>query len=101
MPSTLSAHNLAKAYAGRPVVKDVSLSVSAGEIVGLLGPNGAGKTTCFYMIVGLVKPDTGSIVLDKVEISKMPIYSRGLQGISYLPQEFQLQTLLFDLQAGD
>ena len=62
MPSKLlRAHNLAKAYAGRPVVKDVSLEVSAGEIVGLLGPNGAGKTTCFYMIVGLVDADAGDI----------------------------------------
>ena len=64
MTSTLSAHHLAKAYGGRPVVKDVSLEVSAGEIVGLLGPNGAGKTTCFYMIVGLVNADAGDIRLD-------------------------------------
>ena len=64
MTSTLSAHHLAKAYGGRPVVKDVSLEVSAGEIVGLLGPNGAGKTTCFYMIVGPVNADAGDIRLD-------------------------------------
>ena len=84
---TLFAMSLSKQYGDRLVVRDVNLNVDRGEIVGLLGPNGAGKTTTFYMIVGLVKPDSGSILLDKIEISKMPIYSRGLEGISYLPQE--------------
>ncbi|MBL6696709.1 MAG: LPS export ABC transporter ATP-binding protein [Luminiphilus sp.] len=87
MPSTLSAHNLAKAYAGRPVVKDVSLSVSAGEIVGLLGPNGAGKTTCFYMIVGLVDADAGDIRLDEKSLMTLPMHRRARAGIGYLPQE--------------
>ena len=83
----LMVNKISKSYGNKKVVRDLSISINRGEIVGLLGPNGAGKTTTFYMIVGLVKPDTGSIILDKVEISKMPIYSRGLQGISYLPQE--------------
>jgi lipopolysaccharide export system ATP-binding protein len=83
----LVVNKISKSYGNKKVVRDISISINRGEIVGLLGPNGAGKTTTFYMIVGLVKPDTGSIILDKVEISKMPIYSRGLQGISYLPQE--------------
>ena len=83
----LMVNKISKSYGNKKVVRDLSISINRGEIVGLLGPNGAGKTTTFYMIVGLVKPDTGSIVLDKIEISKMPIYSRGLQGISYLPQE--------------
>ena len=87
MPSTLSAHNLAKAYAGRPVVKDVSLSVSAGEIVGLVGPNGAGKTTCFYMIVGLVDADAGDIRLDEQSLMTLPMHRRARAGIGYLPQE--------------
>ena len=87
MPSTLSAHNLAKAYAGRPVVKNVSLSVSAGEIVGLLGPNGAGKTTCFYMIVGLVDADAGDIRLDEKSLMTLPMHRRARAGIGYLPQE--------------
>ncbi len=87
MPKTLSARNLAKAYKGRPVVKDVSLSVSAGEIVGLLGPNGAGKTTCFYMILGLVKADSGSILLDEENLTFRPIHQRARAGIGYLPQE--------------
>ena len=83
----LMVNKISKSYGNKKVVRDISISINRGEIVGLLGPNGAGKTTTFYMIVGLVKPDSGSIVLDKIEISKMPIYSRGLQGISYLPQE--------------
>ena len=83
----LMVNKISKSYGNKKVVRDISISINRGEIVGLLGPNGAGKTTTFYMIVGLVKPDTGSILLDKIEISKMPIYSRGLQGISYLPQE--------------
>ena len=87
MASTLSAHHLAKAYGGRPVVKDVSLQVSAGEIVGLLGPNGAGKTTCFYMIVGLVEADAGDIRLDDESLMAMPMHRRARAGIGYLPQE--------------
>lgn len=87
MASTLSAHHLAKAYGGRPVVKDVSLQVSAGEIVGLLGPNGAGKTTCFYMIVGLVKADEGAILINDVDVTRLPMHGRARQGIGYLPQE--------------
>ena len=83
----LIVNKISKSYGNKKVVRDISISINRGEIVGLLGPNGAGKTTTFYMIVGLVKPDTGSIILDKIEISKMPIYSRGLEGISYLPQE--------------
>ena len=83
----LVINKISKSYGNKKVVRDISLTINRGEIVGLLGPNGAGKTTTFYMIVGLVKPDTGSILLDKIEISKLPIYTRGLQGISYLPQE--------------
>jgi lipopolysaccharide export system ATP-binding protein len=87
MPSTLIAQHLAKAYGGRPVVKDVSLEVSEGEIVGLLGPNGAGKTTCFYMIVGLVDADAGDIQLDNQSLMRLPMHSRARAGIGYLPQE--------------
>lgn len=87
MSSTLSAQHLAKAYGGRPVVRDVSLQVSAGEIVGLLGPNGAGKTTCFYMIVGLVEADAGDIQLDGQSLMALPMHRRARAGIGYLPQE--------------
>lgn len=87
MPSTLRANNLAKAYGGRPVVRDVSLEVSTGEIVGLLGPNGAGKTTCFYMIVGLVDADAGDILLDEQSLMRLPMHRRARAGIGYLPQE--------------
>ena len=87
MPSKLVAQHLAKAYGGRPVVKDVSLEVSEGEIVGLLGPNGAGKTTCFYMIVGLVDADAGDIQLDNQSLMKLPMHRRAHVGIGYLPQE--------------
>ena len=83
----LRAENLMKAYNGRKVVKDVSLEVNQGEIVGLLGPNGAGKTTCFYMIVGLIKPNGGTIYLDNNEITKYPMYKRAQNGIGYLAQE--------------
>jgi lipopolysaccharide export system ATP-binding protein len=76
-----------KAYHGRKVVKDVSLEVRSGEVVGLLGPNGAGKTTTFYMIVGLVPSDDGTIILDKQEINRLPIHKRARMGLSYLPQE--------------
>ena len=83
----LSAENIVKSYRGRKVVKDISLDVSRGEIVGLLGPNGAGKTTSFYMIVGLIKPNNGRIFLDKKEITKDPMYRRAQKGIGYLAQE--------------
>ena len=85
--STLSAHNLAKAYKGRRVVNDISISLNSGEIVGLLGPNGAGKTTSFYMIVGLVSCEYGRVLLDQTDISKLPIHARASLGIGYLPQE--------------
>ena len=83
----LIVNKISKTYGSKKVVRNVSLSIKRGEIVGLLGPNGAGKTTTFYMIVGLVKPDTGSILLDKIDLTKAPIYLRGSKGISYLPQE--------------
>tara|TARA_B100000965_G_scaffold399418_1_gene419346 strand:+ start:913 stop:1656 length:744 start_codon:yes stop_codon:yes gene_type:complete len=83
----LVINKVSKTYGNKKVVRDVSISIKKGEIVGLLGPNGAGKTTTFYMIVGLIKPDTGSILLDKIDITKTPVYSRGTKGISYLPQE--------------
>ena len=83
----LQAENLVKTYRKRSVVNGVSLHVNAGEIVGLLGPNGAGKTTCFYLIVGLVKPDSGSILLSHKDISTTPMYQRARLGIGYLSQE--------------
>ena len=83
----LRADNLMKSYSGRKVVKDVSLEVNQGEIVGLLGPNGAGKTTSFYMIVGLIKPNGGKIFLDDKEITSFPMYKRAQSGIGYLAQE--------------
>ena len=83
----LIVNKISKTYGNKKVVRDISLSIKRGEIVGLLGPNGAGKTTTFYMIVGLVKPDTGSILLDKTDLTKSPIYLRGAKGIGYLPQE--------------
>jgi lipopolysaccharide export system ATP-binding protein len=76
-----------KAYGGRTVVRDVSLEIDKGEIVGLLGPNGAGKTTTFYMLVGLTPPDAGEVLLDGEEITELPMYLRAQRGISYLPQE--------------
>ena len=85
--STLTATALAKSYKGRQVVKNVSLSVEAGSIVGLLGPNGAGKTTSFYMIVGLVPSDNGSVTIDDQDITLLPMHSRARLGIGYLPQE--------------
>ena len=85
--SVLSAESLRKRYKSRTVVQDVSISVSSGEVVGLLGPNGAGKTTCFYMIVGLISADAGSIHLDGTELTHLPIHRRARMGISYLPQE--------------
>ena len=83
----LKAQNLLKSYSGKAVVKDVSLNLKQGEIVGLLGPNGAGKTTSFYMIVGLIKPNSGTIFLDDKEITKFPMYKRAQNGIGYLAQE--------------
>jgi lipopolysaccharide export system ATP-binding protein len=83
----LVATNLGKRYKKRPVVRNVSLSVQRGEAVGLLGPNGAGKTTCFYLIVGLVRPDYGRIMLDGAEITALPMYRRARLGLGYLPQE--------------
>jgi lipopolysaccharide export system ATP-binding protein len=83
----LEAKDLRKNYGKRPVVSGLSLYVSTGEIVGLLGPNGAGKTTTFYMIVGLIRPDTGQIFLDQEDLTNLPMYRRSLLGISYLPQE--------------
>jgi lipopolysaccharide export system ATP-binding protein len=85
--SSLTARNLAKTYRSRQVVKDVSLQVESGEVVGLLGPNGAGKTTCFYMIVGLVPSDKGEILLDDHNIVHYPLHARAQMGIGYLPQE--------------
>ncbi|MEY3843632.1 MAG: export transporter ATP-binding protein [Bacteroidota bacterium] len=83
----LYTQHIRKTYKGRPVVNGVSVEVEQGEIVGLLGPNGAGKTTSFYMMVGLVRPDEGSVFLDDVEITKLPMYKRAQMGIGYLPQE--------------
>lgn len=83
----LKAANLAKSYDGRQIVKDVSLEVNSGQIVGLLGPNGAGKTTCFYMIVNLVQADHGTVSIDDHDISHLPMHGRAQQGIGYLPQE--------------
>jgi lipopolysaccharide export system ATP-binding protein len=100
--SQLKASNLKKRYKSRTVVQDVSLEVQSGEVVGLLGPNGAGKTTCFYMIVGLVNLDGGSISLDGKEISKFPIHRRARLGLSYLPQEtsvFRKLTVQENVQA--
>ncbi len=85
--SSLVVRNLKKRYGSRTVVKDVSLDVKSGEVVGLLGPNGAGKTTSFYMIVGLVPLDAGEIDLDGKSISLLPIHKRASLGLSYLPQE--------------
>tara|TARA_B100001029_G_scaffold175352_1_gene176675 strand:- start:157 stop:900 length:744 start_codon:yes stop_codon:yes gene_type:complete len=83
----LIVKKISKSYGNKDVIRDINISIKRGEIVGLLGPNGAGKTTTFYTIVGLVKPDRGSIILDKTDISNQPIYLRGKLGISYLPQE--------------
>ena len=83
----LKASNLVKSYSGKNVLKQVSVELNQGEIVGLLGPNGAGKTTSFYMIVGLIKPNSGKIYLDQEEITKFPMYKRAQYGIGYLAQE--------------
>ena len=86
-PSVLEAMHLKKTYGKRTVVQDVSLKVRSGEVVGLLGPNGAGKTTCFYMMLGLVGADAGSITLDGNSLTRLPIHRRARLGLSYLPQE--------------
>ncbi|MDQ4148153.1 MAG: ATP-binding cassette domain-containing protein, partial [Pseudomonadota bacterium] len=85
--SSLRAANLAKWYKSRQVVDDVALQVNSGEIIGLLGPNGAGKTTCFYMLVGLVRCDRGTIRLNERDITRAPMHVRARAGLSYLPQE--------------
>lgn len=83
----LEVVSIAKSYDKRAVLTDISLSVGKGEVLGLLGPNGAGKTTCFYSIMGLVRPDSGRILLDGVDITKLPMYRRAILGLGYLPQE--------------
>src|SRR5215469_10032141 len=84
---TLSTEDIGKSYGGRQVVRGVSLKIEQGEGVGLLGPNGAGKTTCFYMLVGLVGPESGRVLADGHDISRLPMYLRaGNYGVSYLPQ---------------
>src|SRR5580693_3525507 len=85
--TTLETVEIAKSYRGRRVVNDVSLTVKRGEIVGLLGPNGAGKTTSFYMVVGLISPDSGKVLLDGKDVTAVPMYKRANLGVSYLPQE--------------
>ena len=84
---TIQTNNLVKIYGSRTVVNNVSFRVRQGEIVGLLGPNGAGKTTSFYQVVGLIKPDSGSVYLNDTDITKLPMYKRAQMGIGYLPQE--------------
>src|SRR5438046_10455491 len=83
----LTTVDVTKSYKGRKVVRGVSLSVGQGEVVGLLGPNGAGKTTTFYIIVGLTRPDSGSVLLGEHDITDLPMYLRAKSGIGYLPQE--------------
>jgi lipopolysaccharide export system ATP-binding protein len=85
--SGLQVVSIAKSYDKRAVLTDISLEVAKGEVMGLLGPNGAGKTTCFYSIMGLVRPDSGRILLDGVDITAMPMYRRAILGLGYLPQE--------------
>src|SRR3954463_7633718 len=83
----LAVVSIAKSYDKRAVLTDVSVSVGRGEVIGLLGPNGAGKTTCFYSVMGLVKPDSGRIMLDGEDIPGLPMYRRAILGLGYLPQE--------------
>ncbi len=104
--STLKAENLQKQYKSRLVVDDVSVQINSGEVVGLLGPNGAGKTTCFYMLVGLVHCNSGRILFDDQDITKMPMHQRAQHGIGYLPQEASIfrgltveQNILVSLEA--
>ncbi len=94
----LTANNLAKAYRGREVVQDVSLSISSGQVVGLLGPNGAGKTTCFYMIIGIIRADRGNISLNGEDITPLSMHERARRGIGYLPQE---ASIFRKLSVGD
>ena len=101
-PSVLRAEGLMKRYRKRTVVQDVSLTVESGEVVGLLGPNGAGKTTCFYMILGLVPIDAGTVTLDGRDLTHLPIFRRSRLGLSYLPQEasiFRKLTVAQNIQA--
>ena len=98
--SGLSVVSIAKSYDKRNVLSDVSLSVGRGEVVGLLGPNGAGKTTCFYSIMGLVKPDSGRIMLDGEDITGLPMYRRAILGLGYLPQETSIFRGLYSLRFG-
>src|SRR5205814_6148181 len=86
-PDVLSTRELVKIYGGRAVVNGINVSVRAGEIVGLLGPNGAGKTTTFYMIVGLVRPNAGSVVFRGEDVTRFPMFKRARLGMGYLPQE--------------
>src|SRR3954467_10541477 len=100
--SVLRAEGLMKRYRKRTVVSDVSITVESGEVVGLLGPNGAGKTTCFYMILGLVPIDRGSVRLDGQDLTHLPIFRRSRLGLSYLPQEasiFRKLTVAQNIQA--
>ena len=83
----LEVRNIGKSFKKRPVLREVSLSIQRGEVVGLLGPNGAGKTTCFYIVTGLISPDYGTILLDEKEITALPMYRRARLGMGYLPQE--------------
>tara|TARA_B100002051_G_scaffold64334_1_gene61046 strand:+ start:756 stop:1499 length:744 start_codon:yes stop_codon:yes gene_type:complete len=85
--NNLQVNKISKSFGNKQVVRNISLNINRGEIVGLLGPNGAGKTTTFYVIVGLIKPDTGEIYIENMDVSSLPIYLRGQKGISYLPQE--------------
>jgi lipopolysaccharide export system ATP-binding protein len=85
--ATLALKQLEKSYDGRKVVKGVSLNVASGQVIGLLGPNGAGKTTTFYMTIGMVRPETGQVLLDDVDITGDPMYLRARKGLGYLPQE--------------
>jgi lipopolysaccharide export system ATP-binding protein len=85
--SGLTVRNLGKRYKKRPVLRDVSLNVQRGEVIGLLGPNGAGKTTCFYIITGLIAADSGSILLDGQDVTRLPMYQRARLGVGYLPQD--------------
>ncbi|NND68097.1 MAG: LPS export ABC transporter ATP-binding protein [Halioglobus sp.] len=94
----LKASNLAKAYGDREVVQDVSLEIDSGQIVGLLGPNGAGKTTCFYMIIGIIAADRGSITIDGSDITSLSMHERARRGIGYLPQE---ASIFRKLSVGD
>lgn len=87
MTNSLHTHHLVKSYKSRDIVRDISMEIRRGEIVGLLGPNGAGKTTSFYMIVGLISADSGSIKIDQHDITRLPVHERARLGISYLPQE--------------